>query len=624
MTDEELMDTPTHTEDDGSDSDSSDKEEQVEWLATGREKRATAGNRLSILMQQEEDDDELELLFAEDEDDIGFEESEGDASDVQMDSSDDDEDQGPAAGAEELEGEKELERQVRVERMKKRKANDGIPKLFRKRVKIDPTVPQKTPPRPKKKSERASWIPTAAEAPTRASARRTTKKSKEQLYRQMLDREKKRLRQLTNMEEAAKRRGTEKPKERTQEDRLAEAARVEKMNAKSLNRWEEAEKIREEEQRAKLAALNSRKMHGPVITWWSGLTEWVNGKLKHIGKNVTIEEKEKPAPRKKKAEIEAGEAAKASADGAPAPTDANVEKTVTSLTSEAKTDVPAPSKEVDEAAEKPAPSQEIKKIEVLPSKKADGADTEEKASSPQEPRGIEVGPSEKAAEERTRESKESSGPKSPVEAPAEAPVDAPAKPSVEAPAEAPIEPPLQEAQFDGSAPLPGFSTLRQANSTPDSARASAQPAPRLMPSATTPFTFDPPPAAEGSTIDETPTVERETRNCIVFENFDETAMKQKDTSVQILFGRTFSKISKPPQVPCAITNRPARFRDPASGLPYLNAFAYREIQNLKRGDYRWSALLQAYVGQAKAARGVPGRFVHGGGSGGVGGAKLGR
>lgn len=60
---------------------------------------------------------------------------------------------------------------------------------------------------------------------------------------------------------------------------------------------------------------------------------------------------------------------------------------------------------------------------------------------------------------------------------------------------------------------------------------------------------------------------------------------------------------------CAITNRPAKFRDPASGLPYYNAFAYREIQALRRGDYRWSSLLQAYVGQARAARGVPRRFV---------------
>ena len=83
----------------------------------------------------------------------------------------------------------------------------------------------------------------------------------------MQDRELKRVRQLANMEKAARRREAERRPERTQEDRLAEAARIEKRNAKSLNRWEEAERIREEEQRAKLAALHDRRLEGPVITW---------------------------------------------------------------------------------------------------------------------------------------------------------------------------------------------------------------------------------------------------------------------------------------------------------------------------------------------------------------------
>jgi vacuolar protein sorting-associated protein 72 len=300
MADDYMVDTPVESNDPDSDSsDSSSDEEQVEWLATTREKRSTAGNRLNSLIAQEAEDDELELLFAEDEDDAGFEIADEDASDVQMDSSDDDDDQGPAAGGEELEGEKELQAQAKAERSKKRKANDGIPKMFRKKVKIDPTLLQSTPPRPKKKSERVSWIPTTEGAPTRASARQTTKLSKEQLHIQMVDREKRRLRQLANMEKAAKRKEADKPKAVTQEDRLAEAARIEKKNSKSLNRWEEAEKAREEEQMAKLAALHNRKMEGPVISWWSGFAEFVDGRLRHLGKGITIEEKEKPLKRKK-------------------------------------------------------------------------------------------------------------------------------------------------------------------------------------------------------------------------------------------------------------------------------------------------------------------------------------
>jgi hypothetical protein len=63
---------------------------------------------------------------------------------------------------------------------------------------------------------------------------------------------------------------------------------------------------------------------------------------------------------------------------------------------------------------------------------------------------------------------------------------------------------------------------------------------------------------------------------------------------------------------CAITSFPAKFRDPSTDLPYCSAFAYKEIQRLKRGEYKWSKLVGAYVGlQRDAARGVPVRFLGG-------------
>lgn len=490
-----MADTLMRTEDDDSDSGSSSDDEQVEWLATGREKRSTAGNRLSTLMQQEGEDDDLELLFAEDEDDVGFEVSDEDGSDVQMDSSDDDEDQGPAAGADDLEGEKELQRQARAEKTKKRKANDHIPAPFRKKVKIEPAARDAPPVRPKKKSERTSWIPTAAEAPIRASDRRTTKKSKEQLYLQMLDREKKRLRQLANMEKAAKRKGADKPKELTQEDRLAEAARVEKRNAKSLNRWEEAEKLREEEQRARLAALNNRKMDGPVLTWWSGVTEWVGGRLKHIGKKITIEEKEKPQRRKK------GEAETSQQDISVASPQVN---------EKAKEDSHAPDKSTGPSG---------------PDEKPDGrAKDSSKTPLPSTIAHTILIP------HQTRHS----------------------------------SPRLQQAQLNGSAPLPGFQ-LAQPQPQPDAdstevknptasliksdsqvpVQPSAESVPRSVPSTTEPFTFAPPaPLIEVVGEAQPLKAEYETRNCIIFENFEEGAMKQKDVPLQVLFGpgKTFTKI----------------------------------------------------------------------------------
>ncbi|KAJ8109589.1 hypothetical protein ONZ43_g6093 [Nemania bipapillata] len=273
----------------------------VEWLAMGREKRSTAGNRMKSMIAVEEPDDELELLFAEDADDAGFTDAEDDGSDAQMSSS---EDEDAIENADELEGEKELEKQARESRQaaRKRKAQEAIPIKFRKKVKIDTSqtpsasVTPAPKPRPKKKSERISWLPSPADMPTRASKRETTMAGKEQLHKQMAERETKRLQQIEAMERKAKRMEALKKPPMTQAERLAEAALVEKRNAKSLNRWEEAEKQREEERKAKLAALNNRTLEGPVVTFWSGVGEWIGGKLKHVGKIVTIEEK----PTKKK------------------------------------------------------------------------------------------------------------------------------------------------------------------------------------------------------------------------------------------------------------------------------------------------------------------------------------
>lgn len=275
---------------------------KIEWLATTREKRSTAGNRMKSMIAAEEPDDELELLFAEDADDAGFTEVEDDGSDAQMSSSEDEDAQD---NADELEGEKELEKRARESRQaaRKRKAQEAIPLKFRKKVRIDTSQrpsASATPapkPRPRKKSERISWLPTPADMPTRASKRETTMAGKEQLHKQMAEREVKRLKQIEAMERKAKKMEALKKPPMTQAERLAEAALVEKRNAKSLNRWEEAEKQREEERKAKLAALNNRTLEGPVVTFWSGVGEWIGGKLKHVGKIVTIEEK--PAKKKR-------------------------------------------------------------------------------------------------------------------------------------------------------------------------------------------------------------------------------------------------------------------------------------------------------------------------------------
>lgn len=309
-------------EDNGSGSDASsdsDDSEPVETLIAGRDRRATAGNRMANLIERE-DDDEVALLFAQEdgEEDVEFEGSDEDASDAELDSSSDDEDQGPnAKDDDDLEGEKELERAAKAQRAKKRKAaQDAFTTVagLRKKVKIDPTTPSAAPPpRPKKKSERVSWLPDVNDGPVRASARKQTVENKEVTHARLKDHAVKRAKIVAQMRKAEREREKQRPKQMTQVDRLAEAAKTERKNSKSLNRWEEMERRRADEQAAKLAALKIRKLEGPVISWWSGMATWSGTKLIKVGSKETDQEmltEPKKRGRKPKQNLEAPESIK--------------------------------------------------------------------------------------------------------------------------------------------------------------------------------------------------------------------------------------------------------------------------------------------------------------------------
>lgn len=289
------------TGDDTSDAEAS--ETMVESLVSGREKRSTAGRNMSSLLDAAADDD-LTLLFAEDEHDDEFDEDEGaDAEQPEeMSSSEDEDDQGPNAADDDFEGEKELEKQAKADR-KKRKAQESLRlTALRKKIKVDPTVASSVPTaaaaaRPKKKSERISWLPTLEEGPVRSSSRRQTMQNKEMTHARLKDSEQRRIKLIETMEKAAKKKERTKPKVRTQAERLAEAEKIERMNSKSLNRWEEMEKRKAEERKARLEALQNRRLEGPVMSWWSGVAKWVNGKLVRVG-NVEV----KPKPDKEEIE----------------------------------------------------------------------------------------------------------------------------------------------------------------------------------------------------------------------------------------------------------------------------------------------------------------------------------
>ena len=297
MPDDSAQSSSSAEEDDSSHANSDgDSEPSVDLLVTSRTKRAGAGNRIQKLIEQEEDN-ELADYFTKNaenidsEEDVDFEGDESEAlSDAQLDSSSDEDDQGPAKVDDDLEGEKQLQKQERAEKQKKRKAEAGFKTggTLRKKKKLDPsligaTQPITPAPKPKKKSERLSWIPTPDDGPVRASSRKQTIQNKEVIHLRMVEKEKQRVKQMKHMEEAEKKRQAAKAPPMTQAERIAEAARTERMNAKSLNGWEESERKRAEAQKAKLEALHTRQLQGPVITWWSGLTRWVDGKLSEVG-----------------------------------------------------------------------------------------------------------------------------------------------------------------------------------------------------------------------------------------------------------------------------------------------------------------------------------------------------
>lgn len=68
-------------------------------------------------------------------------------------------------------------------------------------------------------------------------------------------------------------------------------------------------------------------------------------------------------------------------------------------------------------------------------------------------------------------------------------------------------------------------------------------------------------------------------------------------------------MAEPGRELCAITDQPAKYRDPRTGLSYADSYAYKEIQKLANGGSCWSSLLGCYVGPTSSvARGVPERF----------------
>jgi vacuolar protein sorting-associated protein 72 len=287
-----------HADDSSASSDDeSEPEAVVDLMVKTRAKRANAGNRMSTLLAKSAEEEEWGEEW---EDAPNEEEFQGDEvnehDDYNMDSSSSEEDDD--GRDEDDAGEKELRKAERQERNKKRKAATNpfaarVAAVARKKVKLDvprAQSPVDAPSRPKKKSERASWLPTEEDGPVRASARQQTVANKEATLSKLLEKDKRRDDTLAMMKAAEARKKKDEPKPLTQAERLAEAARNERINKKTLHRWEEAEEARAAERQAKIDAFKNRQMQGPFIRYYSGPAIWVDDKIKYTGKDApTIE-----------------------------------------------------------------------------------------------------------------------------------------------------------------------------------------------------------------------------------------------------------------------------------------------------------------------------------------------
>ncbi|THX75248.1 YL1-domain-containing protein [Aureobasidium pullulans] len=677
-----------------------------ELLVHGRAKRATAGNRMQFLMQHLEDEDVRNDLLAEDEtDQLDYQLS--DTEDVAFGSSDDSDDDGPPRDGqdEELQGEKELQKAERAEaRKKKRKANDFAnmplnPLMKRQRLAATNSL---LAPRPRKKSERISWLPTLDDAPTRQSRRRQTVANKEQTEAKLKESQKRSEKAHELMKIAAEKKAAAAVPALTQEDRMKRALKVEKENSRTLNRWEKAEEERQLAQQRRLEALRDRQLEGPVFRYWSGSVVWEGEKIKvkrvHQPRiEPVVESKPKPAAEVSSTDTPLQPPA-TDADKTPTQSDAQGDKPVhvpadaehtedtvmVDATSEATT-IPRPEQPTDEVLAL-GKEQAISPKNTIETTEETLPDAVQGAERPVEPQGEQKSAEGKVAEEKP------SGDKAPEEKVSEPktaqPSPAPdqkspsfldgihywASQSPEATAQkkndsslqTPTPVPATQTQTAETAPVQTqpqqtpVTEQSQQTTTTDHPQAPLPQAPSVQPADTPsqPTLFDIYPQIQQpeTTTPQPPPIplirEQAQRSLVILEAFPEldpsilpppAPSSKRSTATSTLLSSVLipdalphltpqeakyltSKSAKkkeflpppPPRPVCAITAKPAKFRDPKTGIAYQGLEAYKALQRVSAGGCRWGGqgwdCWMGILGEGvmgRVARGVPECFVTG-------------
>lgn len=630
-------------------------------MVVTRVRRSNAGNWMRKLLDQEERLDEQQdaqdfysnehWAEAADDDEFGGDDAEA-PEDIALESSgDEDEDEGDKD--DEDTGEKVLRKEERQHKLlQKRKRRDPFAQaaLRQKKAKTTAQSTQSSmppPPRPKKKSERVSWLPEAIEGPVRSSSRRLTVQNKQTLAQGLEEKERHRLHVLEIMKKAEKRKEKDQPKPMTQEERLAEAARVEKRNSKTLSRWEESERQKAEENKARLEALKNRKLDGAFVRYYSGPSLWVNDKLRKVGKdNCKIEEldKESPSPQQMTTTPQPSTAAdmngqKAESSDAPPSSVVKPEVPLGNEEQPMRDEVPAESvpTQPEPLQAQPTPSQpsHLETSHVQPSLSQQA----QPESSAIQPRQTQLSYSE-PSQTQSSETQPSNAAASSAEIPhgqghnimfappqsaggfLDGIFDWASMDAHQQPNGASSQRPL--SSHSHLAPVVPSEPTKESNANVDPIKADDQPtAGQEAPSG--------PPAPPTPRI-----ILRAVRNLITLQNFDSLRPRDKDALSRALFkwpaGMPIALPSRPPpgrgarnaHLPhrelCCITAQPARYRDPLTGLPYADAFAFRSIRRFVGGlgggvgTARWSNLLGCFVGpkaegRFAVAKGVPERFL---------------
>ncbi|KAK0287847.1 hypothetical protein LTR91_022260 [Friedmanniomyces endolithicus] len=261
-------------------------------LIATRAKRSTAGNLYAALRPNLDDPEIRKELLADEDDDEGEydgsdAEAGGEEDEDALESSSSDDDAGPPqeGDAEDLQGEKELKKEERAKQLKKRKIQDARLKVpvwqQRKKVKLadDVKTEDGAPARPQKKSERSNWLPTEADAPKRQSHRSLAVQNREKTYAHAEQHRERSEKQKTVMKNHAERVVTKERRVMTLSQRLEACAKIAKQTDKEFGRLEREEAERQKARDAQLAAKLRKNDDGSFVRHWSGSAVWRGEKM---------------------------------------------------------------------------------------------------------------------------------------------------------------------------------------------------------------------------------------------------------------------------------------------------------------------------------------------------------